>query len=333
MTIRIVSYNILVSIYASLPYYYHKSEWRFLKTDYRWNLITSQLEQEINNHENTIICLQELSQSIISKFQEFFHQLNYTFYYDLYGEIYNNYMGVGIAVPASIEIDHMSMIKIGDHIRSMSKFRETQSSIFSWTSSWYNSMIDKFTQQSSDPWETAMCRSNTLICLRVTIDGKSLCIGVYHMPCLYKIPDVMIIHASAVKDLMFQLADGRDFILAGDFNIEPEGLCYHSLTRKDFSNYYKFPKSNSYEITYQLNTEQILKSAYREMNGKEPAYTNYSNMIKPPKYCGTLDYIFYSGNLTVENVLELPDQPTSEAYPDETHPSDHLMIAATFRLT
>jgi mRNA deadenylase 3'-5' endonuclease subunit Ccr4 len=93
-----------------------------------------------------------------------------------------------------------------------------------------------------------------------------------------------------------------------------------------------FPKSNNYGIPYQPNTEQVLKSAYREKNGSEPVYTDFSDTPQSSNFCETLDYIFFVGHLKVEKVLELPDQPIGESYPDETHPSDHLMIAATFQL-
>jgi len=176
-----------------------------------------------------------------------------------------------------------------------------------------------------------MIRNNALICLQVVIDGKRLYIGTYHMPCLYREPDVMAIHSSVVKDVMFQLAAGEDFILAGDFNIKPRDACYHALVEKDYVGL-SLPKSSTYEISYQRNTKQIFKSAYREKNGAEPAYTDFSDTPQSPNFCATLDYIFYNGQLTVENVLELPDHPTGESYPDETHPSDHLMIAATFQL-
>ena len=135
-----------------------------------------------------------------------------------------------------------------------------------------------------------------------------------------------------VKDLMFQFAAGQDFILAGDFNIKPHDTCYQALTEKDYTDV-NFPKSNNYEISYRPNTEQVLKSAYREKNGSEPVYTNFSDTPDSPNFCETLDYIFFAGHLTVEKVLELPDHPIGESYPDETHPSDHLMIAATFRLS
>ncbi|CAF3289023.1 unnamed protein product [Rotaria sp. Silwood2] len=151
------------------------------------------------------------------------------------------------------------------------------------------------------------------------------------MPCYYKEPDVMAIHSLVVKDLMFQLAAGDNFILTGDFNIEPWNDCYKVLTDKNYVGC-RLPESNLYEISYRPNAEQVLRSAYWEKNGVEPVYTTFSKSSSSPAYRDTLDYIFFNGHFTIENVLELPVNPSSESYPDETHPSDHLMIAATFRL-
>ncbi|CAF3273605.1 unnamed protein product, partial [Rotaria sp. Silwood2] len=137
MPVRIASYNILVPIYADQPENYCNCRPEFLKTDYRWNLIRSQLEQEIHHHENTIICLQELSLTLLPKLELFFRQLNYTFFHNLYGQQYNDYMGVGIAIPASMELNSLSIVKIGDHIRSMCKPREKKADPFicQWNSS------------------------------------------------------------------------------------------------------------------------------------------------------------------------------------------------------
>jgi endonuclease/exonuclease/phosphatase family metal-dependent hydrolase len=213
---------------------------------------------------------------------------------------------------------------MGDYIRSLCKRREN-------TTNMDTDDSNELTEVPSDPWETAIDRSNTLICLQLVINGKSLCVGTYHMPCLYKEPPVMSIHSSILKDLMFQLAAGNNLILAGDFNIVPRDTSYRALIEKDYLDVH-FPKSVNYDISYQPNTEQVLKSAYREKNGSEPVYTNFAYTFDSGKYCDTLDYIFFAGELTVETLLELPGQPTGESYPDQTHPSDHLMIAATFRL-
>jgi endonuclease/exonuclease/phosphatase family metal-dependent hydrolase len=279
-------------------------------------LIEAQLEEEIVHHENTIICLQELSLPMLPKLELLFRRLNYSFFHHLYGNRGNDYMGVGMAIPVSMQLNFISFIKIGDHIRSISKRRKEMTDIF---------------QLEFDPWELAMDRANTLICLQLALDGKTLYVGNYHMPCLYEDPDAMAIHSSLVKDLMFQLAAGQNFILAGDFNIKPTDICYQALTEKGYIDI-NYPKSNNYDISYQPNTEQVLKSAYREKNGSEPVYTDFSHTLNSPNFCATLDYIFFVGDLTVEKVLELPDNPIGESYPDATHPSDHLMIAATFRL-
>jgi len=99
MSIRIVSYNLLVPIYAEQSDYYIKCEPKFLKADYRWNLIQTHLEEEIIHHENTIICLQELSLSMLPKLELFFRRLKYSLFSNLYGGRGNDYMGVGIAIP------------------------------------------------------------------------------------------------------------------------------------------------------------------------------------------------------------------------------------------
>ncbi|CAF1273592.1 unnamed protein product [Adineta steineri] len=306
MTVRIVSYNLLVPIFADQPESFTKSQREFVKTDYRWNLIRAQLEQEITHHENTIICLQELSLCMLPKLELFFHQLKYSFFNNLYGPRYSDYMGVGIAIPDAIQLQSISYTKIGQHIRSVSKPLKSQTNLFTWVWDLYQFALSKFIKLISDPWETAIARDNTLICLQLIINGKPLCVGTYHMPCLYKVLAVMAIHSSIVKDLMYQFADGQDFILAGDFNFKPYDASYQALIEKSYIDV-NFPKSDNYEISYRPNIEQVLKSAYREKNGSEPVYTNFVDSLNTARFCETLDYIFFVGHLTVENVLELPD--------------------------
>jgi mRNA deadenylase 3'-5' endonuclease subunit Ccr4 len=58
MTVRIVTYNLLVPILAEEPGYYYKCRPEFLRVEYRSKLIQSQLKHEIHFHKNAIICLQ-----------------------------------------------------------------------------------------------------------------------------------------------------------------------------------------------------------------------------------------------------------------------------------
>lgn len=330
MTFRIVSYNLLVPIYAERPDHYRSCDEKYLQRDYRWPLIRSELENEIRQNQNTIVCLQELSLDFLPRLELFFHQLNYTFYHHLYGNQSNDFMGVGIAIPTSIQLNEIHYIRIGNLLESINKSIEQQSTNLlssSWNS--FRNFIEKFLRITiDDPWKSAMKRENTLICLQLTINGKDLCVGTYHMPCAFRQPDLMAIHSSFVKDFMFQLAKGKDLILAGDFNLKPFDENYRQLVEKDSP--FRLSTSKTYRIEYEPNREQIFRSAYREKNGHEPVYTNFSDTPFSPSFCATLDYIFFQGHLTVDNVFELPDHPQSKSYPDETHPSDHLMIAATF---
>lgn len=330
MTFRIVSYNILVPVFGENPEGYPKCQPKYLATNYRWNMIQIQLEQEIVQHKNTIICLQELSLTLLGEVELFFRRMNYSLFHHLYGSRRMDYMGVGIAIPISMQLNLIRYINIGDHIHSIGKVREEKNSLSTSISSTGESATDNSVKSTSDPWTTAMDRANTLTCIQVIIDSKPVYIGTYHMPNKYKDHDVMAIHSSLVKDLMFELAAGKEFILAGDFNFEPFTTWYKALTDKEYS-CSNVPKSIKYDIPYQPNTEQKLKSAYKEKNGMDPVYTVCVDLPSVPNYHNTVDYIFFYGHLTVENVLELPDQPASDSYPDEKHPSDHLMIAATFK--
>lgn len=329
MTFRIVSYNILVPIYAERPEHYRKCDEKYLGREYRWTLIRSELEKEIREHENTIICFQELSLALLPRLELFFRENNYILHHHLYGKQTNDFMGVGIALPISIPLHQIHYIRLGDRLKSINKPQKKEQNLFTWGWQFLQTILEKFISfNNEDPWYLAMRRENALVCLEVTINGKDLCIGTYHMPCAFKIPDLMAIHASFVKDLMFELAKGKDLILAGDFNMKPHDLNYRMLVEKDIP--FQLPISNMYEIKYRANRNQIFRSAYREKNGDEPVYTNFSDTPGGPSFCATLDYIFFSGHLTVDQVLQLPDHPEGESYPDATHPSDHLMIAATF---
>lgn len=331
MTVRIVSYNLLVSLFGDQPEFYIKCQLEFLKINYRWNLIQAEIQREISEHENTIICLQEIDIFLLPKLELFFRQLKYSLSSNLYGPACSGYMGVGMAIPISMQLKEISYVKVGDYIKSKCKRRENTAYLSTWMWNLYQSILSKFTIIPSDPWETSMNRNNTLIYMQVIINGTPLCIGTYHMPCRYKEPSVMAIHSSVVKDLMFQLADGKSFVLAGDFNLKPIDTAYRALIEKGYRDIH-YPKSAAYDVFYHPNAEQVLKSAYREKNGSEPVYTNFCSTSGSAYFCETLDYIFFAGQLVVEKVLELPDQPASESYPDETHPSDHLLIATTFRI-
>ncbi|CAF1054156.1 unnamed protein product [Adineta steineri] len=333
MSIRVVTYNLLVPKLAEQPGFYMKSRPEFLRIEYRWPIIKSQLKQEIQYHQNTIICLQEVSRTLLPTLKAFFHRMNYIMIESLFGERYNDNMGVAIAVPVTMPLFYKNSIIVGDHIRSIiPSFKKDLSSLSTWRNALMYSVMDQSKPSSNGLWERAMSLNNTLVCVGVHIHGRPLFIGTYHMPCLFQIPEIMVMHSSAVKDLMFQLAAGHPLILAGDFNLQPHDISYRAITERGYARHIELPPVGNYTKNYPFNTRQLLRSAYREKNGTEPNYTNFSSTRKTKNFCATLDYIFFSGNLIVNDVLQLPNYPTGESYPDRTHPSDHLMLAASFQL-
>ena len=183
-----------------------------------------------------------------------------------------------------------------------------------------------------DIWELAMERRNKLIVLQVLIDGQPLSIGTYHMPCLFDKPEVMTIHALAIKDLMFRLSGRHPFILAGDFNSRPNERPYRVLIDRTVAQQITLPNIPNTNVPFPFDRRTLLHSAYRTRNGAEPAFTNFSTTKNAPNFIATLDYIFFAGSLMPTDVLPLPSRPTSKSYPDREHPSDHLMLAASFRL-
>ena len=332
MAVRVVTYNLLVPLLAEEPGYYSKSRPEFLTIDYRWRLIRSQLEQEIRSNQNTIICLQEVCRSLQPILKSFFDQMNYTLFDVLYGERHNDFMGVAVAVPRPMRVTSRNSVRVGDYLRSTFESRQKRSSLPARRNYPMNAIAGTWKRPSTDSWETAMSMSNTLLCVGVLVHGRPLLVGTYHMPCMFRQPDVMVMHASAVKDLVFQFAAGHPFVLAGDFNFKPRDAPYRVITERSYAEQLTLAQTGGERVSDLFSTQQVLRSAYREKNGAEPNYTNFAVTRQSLAFCATLDYIFFSGRLGVDHVLRLPARPTGRSYPDRTHPSDHLMIAASLLL-
>jgi mRNA deadenylase 3'-5' endonuclease subunit Ccr4 len=89
-----------------------------------------------------------------------------------------------------------------------------------------------------------------------------------------------------------------------------------------------------YEMVWKP-TVQGMRSAYVEFNGKEPEFTNnaHNGALNAESFIGTLDYIFLSDEWSVKAVQELPKiDDLKGVYPDDTEPSDHVLIAATLEI-
>lgn len=206
-------------------------------------------------------------------------------------------------------------------------------------------------QSTFDDWEYSENRKNVMIFARfrekhessndtintsVSYISKSFCVSNYHMPCAYFAPKVMTIHSEMAAHRTQHLAGSDPFLLAGDFNIQPNSSAYRLLTTgilppEDES----FPTPSKYGMEWKAKLRPM-RSAYAVSPHGEPEFTNYAfvgNMEQP--FQETLDYIFLSEHWhAVDNVKETyrKDDPvlaSSLSFPNADEPSDHLLIAAT----
>ncbi len=218
-----------------------------------------------------------------------------------------------------------------------------------------------------DPWEKSQYRNNQFIAVQLqqrqkgddenNNGGKSLqpfWIGNYHMPCAFRYPAVMTIHCDLVAHRIQSLASrGRKenqqtlpYILAGDFNILPDSPQYQLLTTGALDdNDNEREKSNSpfppikYGVKWETSCKKM-KSAYAMYNsdGKESDFTNYAHngALSDESFIGTLDYIFLSEDhdWKVSDVAQLRHRSDVEdgPFPNESEPSDHVLIAATLEV-
>ena len=315
LKLNIVTYNLLAPECASQSFYsFTKPE--FLDITYRWNLIEKKIKTAINT--NSIICLQEVSVTWLKYVNNLFQQNNYYTVADLYGKSKNGYMGTLIAFPnKSYILNETHLVHIGNEIENNI---QVDNSLWSYLLSFI------WAPDTNDCWQNAQKKPNTLITLKLTdkVSHRSFYISTYHMPCEYKNPDIMSIHALTVLKTIEKLANNYPYILAGDFNFTPSSNIYELITGGDLSVSKIDP--NKQQILFETSPCKKMRSAY-SVKGLEPTFTNRVKVFDSSEFTDCLDYIFLSDKWLVDFVMPL-EEPT-EFLPSNNQGSDHLMIGAT----
>ena len=157
-------------------------------------------------------------------------------------------------------------------------------------------------------------------------------VGTYHMPCAYFLPQVMLIHCALSAQHIQRFALTDPYIYTGDFNIKPGSSMYQLLTTGEIDQKHPEYPINAPGDTFELKTK-LMRSAYKEANQTEPDFTNNSKVKDSPPFIDTLDYIFLSDHWSVRHVEPLPNRSEVKGpLPNQTEPSDHLLIGATVEL-
>mmetsp|Transcript_1496 Transcript_1496/g.2472 ORF Transcript_1496/g.2472 Transcript_1496/m.2472 type:complete len:346 (-) Transcript_1496:962-1999(-) len=338
-SVKVTTYNVLSS-HLSGENHFTSCEPKWLDPKYRLNLVKQKLEKELE--DKAVVCLQEISHKWVGALHPFFASRGYHFVTGLYGNKFNGYMGVGVAVPTdTYEIMDVSVQRIADTKQMQRKPKPTLiEKILNRFSGFFLFLAVKLglMKPKIDFWDNVLYRTNQMVCarLRQKSGGESaqpFVVGTYHMPCMFKLPSVMVTHCSLSAQHIKRYANGDPFIYMGDFNIKPDSSQYELLTRGTLDKQHPdYPEIEAGD-KWLPDVEPPLMSAYATANGQEPDFTNYAKVRDDPVFVETLDYIFYSDGWDVKSVEALPHRDSVPGpLPNEDEPSDHILISADMEL-
>ena len=346
-SIKVTTYNVLSSNLARSDYFaFCNPKW--LQASYRFNKIKEKMDVEVA--KKSIICLQEVSSVWAGPLHGFFASHGYHFITGLYGNKFNGYMGVGMAIPLSeYEILDADVTRIAD-IKTVVKPKrekdnvvvETIKNFIYWPLVRFLKALGVIPERKKTVWEESLNRFNQMISVRLqpkgAAAGSEFCVGTYHMPCIFRIPQVMMIHCALSAQHIHNFAAGLPYVYCGDFNIKPDSPMYNLLTNGAVdASIPEYPVMDDGD-NWKPNVTP-LKSAYKEFQGKEPEYTNNARIKDEEPFIETLDYIFTSSGhaWSVNDVERLdvkhpPKAQVKEPLPSENEPSDHVLLSAELTL-
>jgi 2',5'-phosphodiesterase len=340
LNLRVASYNVLSSHLAD-PQHFCTLNPDHLAAANRLPAVLKKVDEEMN--KNAVICLQEVSNDWAGSLHTHFANRGYHMVTGLYGRNFNGYMGVAIAWPTStmkvldVDISRLADKREGGWPRAPKE--GTLQKIINGITSAVRKPLEQrglLSRPPIDPWTMSQNRFNILLTVKLEDkeSGRSFCLGNYHMPCAYYAPRVMTIHTEMAAKHVQTLAEEMPYLLAGDWNIKPDGSSYRLLTtgmmdRGDPE--YPDPKHNM----EWRPTAKPMRSVYAESDHGEPDFTNYARVKEDEPFIDTLDYIFASDQWKVMDVKKLPSRDEAGGpFPnlDHNEPSDHIMIAADLKL-
>jgi exonuclease III len=338
--IQVLSYNILAKLLCtesnfSKPYYNPDDvlfENRYMRM---WQMFDKYIIKKY------VFCLQEVDTETSCKLQLDFKKKGYDFYFHAYGQTFNGYMGIAIAVPSEFNVINVDKFRIGDG-KKWPKYNNQSfygADLINWLSLGY---ID-YTKKNYGVYNNSKNRWNFMITIELELTNTSnnlpisVLISTLHMPCAFRNPSTMITYSALAMKHIQKLSNNnsKPYILAGDFNITQKnhnlykllttGKCDESQIENDFPP----------EDTWRPNKCNIkpMKSAIKEYMGEEPLWTNYCingvfGMTEPFKE--TIDYIMLSNHFTVTDAFKEPDN--DQLCPNWTEPSDHILIWSVLEL-
>ena len=302
--ISVCSWNILSPHYCNKNTF-SKTEEKYLKFNYRINLIKEKLDYLIKYKNTNIFMLQEVSDSFSNKLIPYFENNNFKYVLKNYS---NNKMGVMIAYNNDFKLEEINSIRIGSMVEKQSipeftffgyiinylkKFLKPINNLLLF---FRINLLKSFLNKS--PQKDAMDRNNILLLLKLKYNTKSLWLANYHMPCSFKRRLVQKIHLEKCFNVF---KNKQPLIFGGDFNI-----CYESYL------YFYLQKYNFIDC---IDNNLPTLNTYASWNGY---------------FKGSLDYIFLRENNYIKAINSDKELIEDKIMPNDKYPSDHGWIFSSF---
>lgn len=234
-TVKIASYNILSSSLCE-PNYFRNCKPEALDPSTRLDAVKRKLDRFIE--DKSVICLQEVSQKWAGDLHVYFASKGYHLINASYGNKFDGYMGVAVGVPLSdYEISDVDITRVAD-TKSIAREPKPRGFIdvtLAKMGKIYRA-VGRIVGSYKDPielWDSVTHRHNQIISLRLKCrqSDKSFVVGTYHMPCMFKLPSVMMAHCALSAQHLQRFANGDPHVFAGDFNIKPDSTMYRLMTQ------------------------------------------------------------------------------------------------------
>ncbi len=327
-TIKVSTYNVLSSHLSEADYFTHCDP---MHLDPKRRLIELKKKLDVEVAQGAIICLQEVSTLWSGALTTYFAGKGYTFCTGLYGNKFNGYMGVGMAVPLTkYDILDVDITCIADTKRIVRNNRTPQNFIEEWLQYFRrqyweplsNLLIrwNLLSKPPEDPWQLACSRFNQMVSMRLAPKnvggGGAFVVGTYHMPCMFRTPAVMMIHCALSAQHIARYSRGLPYVFCGDFNVKPSSPMYSMMTHGrvlddscEESPLRFTPASDPWRAVL----SQPLVSAYAIANKAqggvsdeftdyrgEPDFTNHARIKDEEPFIDTLDYIWLGNSMAVD---------------------------------
>ena len=309
--IRICTYNILAQVLLEVS---NEAKTSCNKKCINWKNRFDNILNEIIYYNIDIVCLQEVQNDL------FYKEMNIKFmkngYYGLFvpqklfsKKFYNSNQNIGISIFFKRDKFNLLSFKSFDNYKYTKRFLK-KNRLENFSEKIKKRFVGLITFFEDKKTKFVFCFNN------IYLESNPLYEDIKNLQ-VY----ILLKHLYSITN-----KGNIPIILCGDFNSQPTSSTYQSistgisLNKFNLENF-KYPKP--FIKTPYIYTKIPFKSVYKEVFGKEPKYTNYTETFK-----NTLDYIFVNNKIKILSALqEINKKYYSKiiSLPNNDIPSDHII--------